>query len=72
MFSTPVSTYFHPITFVSVSYLIPRCNLVSFPPSQHRGEGRQVSLLVSSQHVFPQAVSHLKPDGREHVLHLLL
>lgn len=57
---------------ISKLYLVPRCDLVSFPPSQHGSERRQVSLRVSRQHMLPQAVRHLERDGCEHVLHVFL
>lgn len=53
-------------------HLISHSNLLSFPPAQHRGEGGQLSLLASSQHVLPQAVGHLKGDACKHVLHVFL
>lgn len=55
-----------------MAYLIPHCNIVSFPPAQHRRERGQLLLLMSRQHVLPQAVRHLEGDACEHVLHVFL
>lgn len=69
-----LGTKFYSVTLhhFIVSHLISHCDLVSFLPSQHRSERRQVPLLGSGQHVLPQAVGHLESDGGEHVLHVFL